>query len=133
MSSENVNCCDAKYHFHCISKIKEETRTKESLKCIECKTEFELVSKLNPNINKMRVTQIFCNKWKHIVNFAKVNRKGRKMIRYIKNNCLNITGINLSIQTMFDYIKIETSQNDLLDIVKQILYNREELVEQKKE
>ena len=97
--SENVNCCDAKYHFHCISKIKEETRTKESLKCMECKKDFGLVSKLNPNTNNMRVTEIFRNEWKDIENFSKVNRGEGQIIIYIKNNCLRIKGLNLSIQS----------------------------------
>ena len=130
--SDNVNCCDAKYHFHCISKMKEETRTKESLKCMECEKEFELVSKLNPNVNNMRLTKIFRNEWKDIENFSKLNKEERQPISYIKDNCLKIKGLNLSIQTMFDYIKIETNKKDLLDIEKQIPYNTEELVERKK-
>ena len=53
-------------------------------------------------------------------------------MRYIKNNCLNITGINLSIQTMFDHMKIETNKKDLLDLHSKIPYKEEELFERKK-
>ena len=92
--------------------MKDDTRTKESLKCIQCDTEFELVAKVNQNINNMQITQPFWNKWKHIENIdteKERKKKQRTKIRYIKNNCLNITGINLSIQTMFDHMKIKRS------------------------
>ena len=92
-SSENVNCCDAKYHIHCITRMKDDTWTKESLKCMQCNTEFELVAKVNQNINNMQITQLFWNKWKHIENIdteKECKKEQRTKIRYIKNNCLNI-------------------------------------------
>ena len=48
--------------------MKDDTQTKESLKCIQCDTEFELVAKVNQHINNMQITQPFWNKWKHIEN-----------------------------------------------------------------
>ena len=67
----------------------------------------------------MYTTQPFWNKWKHIVHIdtKKGYRKDhRTNIRYIKNNCINIKGLNLSLQTMFDHMKIETNKQDLIDI-----------------
>ena len=61
-----------------------------------------------------------------------MQEKQRTKIRYIKNNCLDITGINLSIQTMFDHMKIETNKKDLLDLHSQIPYKEEELFKRKR-
>ena len=48
--------------------MKAEIQTKESLKCMKCKKEFELVANMNKHINDMRITQPFWTKWKHIGN-----------------------------------------------------------------
>ena len=83
--------------------MKAEIQTNESLKCMKCKKEFELVSNVNKNINNMCITQPFWNKCKHVENIdtEKEHRKEKRTkIRYIKNNCLNITGLNLSIESI---------------------------------
>ena len=58
--------------------MKDDTRTKESLKYMQCNTEFELVAKVNQNINNMQITQPFWNKWKHIENIDTEKERKKK-------------------------------------------------------